>query len=76
MSYVHPMLAAHGLRIGEQVEVVSCDAETARLEAMHPRPASIDIGADEIGFRAVVRLLARIKRPQDRTVSILVAPKL
>lgn len=75
-SQVHPLLARHGLRLGEHVELVSCDAEQARLDAMHPRPASIDPGAEEIGFRAVVRLLARIQRPNDPLITIHVAPRL
>jgi DNA-binding LacI/PurR family transcriptional regulator len=56
--------------------IVSCDNEEIRLGALVPRPASIDIGAEEIGFRAVVRLRARMQRPQGLPLVIQVAPRL
>ena len=75
-SYVYPLLAKHGLRIGKDVHIVSCDNEEARLAGMHPRPASIDIGAEEIGYRAVNRLLNRIERPNGPPLIIQVTPRL
>jgi DNA-binding LacI/PurR family transcriptional regulator len=40
------------------------------------RPTSIDIGAEQIGRRAVTRLLKRISEPGDWPVTIQVTPKL
>jgi LacI family transcriptional regulator len=75
-AQLYPVLARHGLQVGRDVTLVSCDNEQIRLSALHPRPASIDIGAEEIGFRSVVRLLARLRRPQEGPVVIQVSPRL
>ena len=75
-SRVYPLLAGTDVRIGTGLHVVSCDAEEARLAGLHPRPASIDIGGDEIGYRSVSRLLNRIERPNGPPLIIQVAPRL
>jgi DNA-binding LacI/PurR family transcriptional regulator len=75
-SLVYPLLAAHGIRVGVDMKIVSCDAEEPRLAGMHPRPASIDIGGEEIGYRCVSRLLNRIERPHGPPLIIQVAPRL
>lgn len=75
-SSVFPLLAQLGLRVGQDLHVVSCDNEEARLSALHPRPASIDIGGDEIGYRCVNRLLNRIERPNGPPLIIQVAPRM
>ena len=76
MSDLYPLLAQHRIRIGTEMQVVSCDAENARLAGMHPRPASIDIGGDEIGVRSVDCLLNRIEHPEGQPLVIKVAPRL
>ena len=75
-AQVYPVLARHGLQVGRDITLISCDNEQIRLSALHPRPASIDIGAEEIGFRSVVRLLARLRRPQEGPIVIQVSPRL
>jgi DNA-binding LacI/PurR family transcriptional regulator len=75
-SQLYPLLMKHRIRPGREVAIVSCDNEEIRLAALSPRPASIDIGAEEIGFRAVVRLRARMQRPQGLPLVIQVAPRL
>ncbi len=75
-SSVYPLLARHGVRVGQDLHVVSCDNEEARLSGLTPRPPSIDIGGDEIGYRSVNRLLNRIDRPNGPPLIIQVAPRL
>ncbi|MGN6370768.1 MAG: LacI family DNA-binding transcriptional regulator [Phycisphaerae bacterium] len=75
-SQLYPLLAKYRIRPEKDVAIVSCDNEEIRLGALSPRPASIDIGAEEIGFRAVVRLRARMQRPQGLPLVIQVAPRL
>jgi DNA-binding LacI/PurR family transcriptional regulator len=80
-SIVYSLLAERGIKIGHdseggQMEIVSCDNEDSRLEPLNPRPASIDIGAVEIGRRAVRRLLIRLQHPEESPVRVLVPPKL
>jgi DNA-binding LacI/PurR family transcriptional regulator len=80
-SIVYSLLAERGIKIGHagaggQMEIISCDNEQSRLEPLSPRPASIDIGAVEIGRRAVRRLLIRLQHPEESPVRVLVPPKL
>lgn len=75
-SHAYPLLARHRIAVGKDLRVVSCDNEDARLLGLHPRPPSIDIGSDEVGFRAVNRLLNRIERPNGPPLVIQVSPRL
>ncbi|MEM7755754.1 MAG: substrate-binding domain-containing protein [Planctomycetota bacterium] len=69
-------LRDRGLEPGRDLEVMSCDNEPI-LEALDPRPASIDLRADLIGRRAVDQLLWRLEHPNEpvRTV-VTVEPRL
>jgi DNA-binding LacI/PurR family transcriptional regulator len=71
-----PILVRQGLQPGQAMTIVSCDNEESRLAALQPQPASIDIGAEEVGYRAVVRLVARMRHPDERPIVIRVAAKL
>jgi len=73
---VYPLLRRAGLRPGEDIHIVSCDNEQIRLAGLSPRPASIDTGAEEIGWRAVHRLMSRMENPAEPPVLINVAPRL
>jgi DNA-binding LacI/PurR family transcriptional regulator len=80
-ALTYQLLAERGVKIGSDkaaglIEVISCDNEQSRLEPLDPRPVSIDIGAVEIGRRAVRRLLIRLQHPDESPVRILVPPKL
>jgi LacI family transcriptional regulator len=73
---VYPELRRAGLRPGEDIHIVSCDNEQIRLSGLSPRPATIDIGAEEVGWRAVRRLMSRMNNPVEPPVLINVAPRL
>jgi LacI family transcriptional regulator len=68
-----PMLIRQGLQPERDITIVSCDHEESRLGALQPRPATIDIGAEEIGYRAVVRLMSRMSFPNEKPLVIRVA---
>lgn len=74
--HVYRLLREHGIEPGRDLEIVSCDNEAVRLSTLHPRPASIDLGAAEIARHAVRRLATRIKYPDEPPVRILVNPRL
>ncbi|MBC7783561.1 MAG: LacI family DNA-binding transcriptional regulator [Burkholderiales bacterium] len=73
---IYRALSACGARIGEDVVVVSCDNENPRLASLHPRPASIDLGAVQIAHHAVTRLAERIEHPEDPPIRIMIQPKI
>ena len=73
---VYRLLQESGVKVGEDVVIVSCDNEAVRLSTLHPRPASIDLNAADIGRHAVRRLTARIKHRDESPVRLLVSPRL
>ena len=75
-SLLYPMLERAGIRIGEDITIISCDNERVRLGALSPRPASIELRSEEIGRTAVRTLMSRIANPQLPRVNVLINPSL
>lgn len=73
---VQRLLVASGAKMGSDIILVSCDNEEIRLSALDPTPASIEVGAKEIGARAVRQLLWRIAHPAEPVVRMQVMPRL
>lgn len=61
---------------GAQVPVISCNREEPFLAMLHPRPASIDIHAREIGAGAVDLLIWRLDNPEATPKRTLLSPSL
>jgi LacI family transcriptional regulator len=59
-AVVYRMLVAQGVRPGHDITIVSADNEAPYLAGLHPRPATIDIGIDEQGRKAIELLLWRM----------------
>ena len=59
-AVVYRILAAHGIMAGQDVTIVSADNEAPYLAGLHPRPATVDIGIDEQGRKAIELLLWRM----------------
>lgn len=76
VANVYMQLNRQKVRIGKDLHIVSCDNEEARLASLHPRPASIDIGAEEVGYRCVLRLRTRLQRQVEPPLLIQVYPTL
>ncbi|MFI4876223.1 MAG: substrate-binding domain-containing protein [Blastopirellula sp. JB062] len=62
--------------IGKEIEIVSCNNEEPYLAGLHPRPATIDLGPELTGRRAVEQLLWSSQHPGDdqRRVELVVEP--
>jgi LacI family transcriptional regulator len=73
---LYPLLMRAGMKPGHDLTIISCDNEEVRLSALDPRPASIEVGAEQIGKRAVGRLLKRIAEPKGAPLTIQVMPRL
>jgi LacI family transcriptional regulator len=73
---LYPMLVQRGIRPGRDVQIISCNNEQSGLAMLSPRPATIDLGTDQIGRWAVTRLVNRIARPSEPPIRMLIAPKL
>ncbi len=69
-------LRRRGIQPGRDIEIVSCDNIPA-LDALDPRPTSIDVRPEEIGRRAVEQLVSRINdRNAPLNVTTMVEPRL
>jgi DNA-binding LacI/PurR family transcriptional regulator len=73
---VYPLLARHGIQPGRDVTIISCDNEEIALSSLYPRPASIDLGVAELGYRVVRRLLLRIENKDEPPVFVQTMPRL
>jgi len=76
MIGLYPMLVQRGIRPGTDVQIISCNNEQSGLAMLSPRPATIDLGTEQIGRWAVTRLVNRVARPSEPPVRMLIAPKL
>jgi len=74
---IYPILKDLGIRIGRDLEIISCNNETSLLAGLEPRPASISIQPETIGKKAVEQLRWRILHPDEESqITIEVSPKL
>jgi LacI family transcriptional regulator len=73
---LYPMLVQRGIRPGADVKIISCNNEQSGLAMLSPRPATIDLGTDQIGRWALTRLVNRIARPAEPPIRMLIAPTL
>ena len=70
-------LRERGVEPGREVRVISCNNERSYLEALSPRPATIDLAPDLTGRLAVDHLLLQIRGgSHERAVGVVVQPKL
>ncbi len=76
-ALVYRELIRCGVKLGKDIDVVSCDNEEAYLAGLYPRPATIDIAGEERGRRAVYELLVQSRFPDERRpVQLTVEPQL
>jgi len=76
-SIAYPLFARAGRRVGEDLDVISCNNETPLLIALRPRPATIDLGIETLARRSVDQLIWRIEHPgAARQVQMTIRPVL
>jgi len=75
-AMVWSLLRERGVTPGKDLLTISVNNDAMWLDTMHPRPATIDTGSEEMGRQAVLRLLARIEHPQSDPLVTMVTPKL
>ena len=73
---VYEEMQRRGIKIGKDVEFMSCGNHEEFLNRMNPRPATMDLNVEEIARRAVEKLIYRIKNPEAVAgVTVQVPPK-
>jgi len=74
---VYSALEKRGLRVGQDISVISCNNEKSMTANLSPQLTSIDVRAEAIGNRAVYQLLWRLSHPnEEHNIQILVEPAL
>lgn len=74
LPMVHTQLLAAGIVPGRDLQVVSCNAESAYFAGIEPEPAHVDIPAEEIGRRAVELLQWRSQNRNRQTFTTVFTP--
>ena len=69
-------LKHYGIIPGKDVEIIGVNNDYNVLNHLNPRPASVDIHPEEIGRKAVERLLWRIDNPKEPLGKILLEPEM
>lgn len=74
---LYPVLYTKGIRVGRDVDIISCNNESQLLAGLHPRPATIDLQPEIVGRRAVECLRWRVMNPEDDThITMEIPPRL
>jgi DNA-binding LacI/PurR family transcriptional regulator len=74
---VYSCLSRFSLRVGEDIEIISCNNETPYLMGLNPRPATIDLAPHLTGRQAVQQCLWKLMNPsEERETVVMVAPAL
>ena len=74
--YVYRSLRRWGIEPGRDIDVISCDNEPI-IEALDPRPATIDVRPELIGQRAVEQLVWRMRHVTEPTrATVTVEPRI
>ena len=76
-ALAYPLLREHGIEPERDIRIVSCDNESTYLNALRPRPATIDLAPETTGRLAVEHLMRLIAGDRaDDEVSFLIRPRL
>lgn len=73
---IYRACARRGVRIGEELSLVSCNHELPLLAGLHPELTTVDIGAAAIGRQAAHQLLWRMEHLAEPHLSVAIQPRL
>jgi len=77
LAPIYAAAAKAGIRIGSDLQVVSCNNDRVRLEGLDPQPATIDVHFDRAAYRGVQLLNYRLtSKSFDDRARILLEPTL
>lgn len=78
VALLYEILYEKGITPGKDVEIIGTDNDTVALAGLHPKPATVDIGASTLGSRVVRELLWNLENSVKDIgkVCIFVEPQL
>ncbi len=75
-AMVYRACAKRGLRVGQDLSLISCNNEMPLLTGLYPELSTIDICAERIGRQAVEQLIWRLDHQDSPNVTVSIEPKL
>lgn len=76
-ALVYRELAVRGLRVGQDVSLISCNGERSLTATLYPALTTIDIHAEQIGLCAVEQLAQRMaERSPEPSIDVQLEPHL
>ncbi len=77
VAQTYKILERRGIRVGEDISIVSCNYERKLIEPLGLSLTSVNIGAELMGQRAVDQLLWRLDNPGFHpSLNVMVEPRL
>ncbi len=73
---VYAILAERGVCPQKDLEILTCNNESAYLSHLTPRPVILDLQAETIGRRAVEQIRWRMNHPGEPAMRIMIEPLL
>ena len=73
---VYRELRRSSIKPCEDIQIIGCSNEREYLDNLSPRPATIDIRAEEIAARAVQQLFWRKNHPEGDRFAVIMEPRL
>lgn len=73
---LYHILPHYGIKPGVDITLVGTNNDRVYLEHLSPRPATININAEQVGRNAVERLLWRLDHPKEPVEKIKLQPEL
>jgi len=77
MLEVFNALKLNGIEPCREIDLLGCNNDVMFLSKMNPRPATIDIKLNLVGYRGVEQLLTRMKHPEESSrTQVFISPVL
>ncbi|QQE12568.1 substrate-binding domain-containing protein [Planctomycetota bacterium] len=74
-AIAQPILQERGIKIGKDLEIISCNNNKSILAMMNPKPATIDMNLEEMGIAAAHIMAYRTSNPAHPLPPMNIAPK-
>lgn len=73
VAMLYDILYSYNIIPGKDVEIIGTDNDAVALAGLHPKPATIDIGANALGYRAVQELMWKLGNPASVSHQVCVS---
>lgn len=75
-SLLQQRLVEIGIKPGIEMSIISCNNEWSILRTLSPKPVTIDVFPESIGYEAMERLIRRVATPSLPKINLMMKPVL